>query len=378
VGNVPPVPTPRFARIASGALVAGGIVLLLASGGSAEGWVNSLRCIGQSDAQAIDAQLAEAGSPLAGQGPTFVREGLANDIDPRALVAIAAQETMLMTYGPAQAINNPFGLGPGISFATPAEAIAMAARTLGRYAGDGLVTLPQIGSRWAPVGASNDPQGLNGGWPAGVSAFFSTLGGDPYRPVQASAQDPAPSCAPAGATAAAPASYVMTQPQVIPAVTPTDGPGVVVVWGGQAPVIGGSAMADGADPRTGQPAVLEGFAFPIAAPKGSPISYQPAGDRPVVITSAPGAMVVAPIAGTLRIAAGRAAAAGVGFWVDGPGRDRVGMSPLASYEPGIAEGATVVAGQPLGRATGSTGVTWQRDGVAVAIQPMLAATRPSD
>ena len=372
------VSSPRLARIASGALIAGGVALLVASGGSAEGWVNTLRCTAQADAQAIDAQLAAAGSPLAGQGATFVREGLANDIDPRVLVAIAAQETMLMTYGPAQQINNPFGLGPGIAFPTPAEAIAMAASTLHRYAGDGLVTLPQIGDRWAPPGASNDTQGLNSGWPAGVAAFFTTLGGDPYRPVQASAQDPAPTCAPAGATAAPAASYAMTQPQVIPAVTPTDGPGVVVVWGGQAPVASGSTMADGSDPRTGRAAVLEGFAFPIAAPKGSPVSYQPSGGRPVVITSAPGAVVVAPVSGTLRIAKGRAAAAGVGFWVDAPGRDRVGLGPLASYEPGISQGVRVVAGQPLGRATGSTTIAWQRDGVAVGIQPMLAATRPSD
>jgi len=68
----------------------------------------------------------------------------------------------------------------------------------------------------------------------------------------------------------------------------------------------------------------------------------------------------------------------VGFWVDAPGRDRVGLGPLASYEPGITAGVTVSAGQPLGRATGSTAVSWQRDGVAVGIQPMLAATRPSD
>lgn len=375
---MPGVSTPRFARIASGALVAGGVALLLASGGSAEGWANTLRCTPQADAQAIDVQLSVAGSPLAGQGAAFVREGIANDIDPRVLVAIAAQETMLMTYGPAQEINNPFGLGPDIAFATPADAIARAASTLNRYAADGLVTLPQIGARWAPVGASNDPQGLNGGWAAGVGAFLARLGGDPYRPVQASAQDPTPTCAPAGTTAAPSPDYTAVTPHVIPAVTPTDGPGVVVVWGGQAPVPSGSTIADGADPRTGRTAVLEGFAFPVAAPKGSPVSYQPSGQGPVVIRSAPGALVVAPISGTLRVAAGRTAAAGVGFWVVAPGRDRVGLGPLMSYEPGIAAGVPVVAGQPLGRATGSTTIAWQRDGVVVGIQPMLAATRPSD
>ena len=364
VANLTPVAAPRLARIACGALIAGGIAMMAAGGGTAEGWVNTLRCTAQADAQSLDAQLASAGSPLAGQGATFVREGLANDIDPRVLVAIAAQETMLMTYGPAQRINNPFGLGPGIQFDHPSEAIAMAARTLGRYAGDGLVTLPQIGARWAPVGASNDPTGLNGGWPAGVSTFFSTLGGDPGRPVQASVQDPAPSCAPAAATAAPAASYVVGAPQVIPAVTPPDGPGVVTVWGGGA--------------QAGGPPVLDGFAFPIAPPRGSVVRYSPAGDEPVAITAAAGAAVVAPIAGTLRVAAAADSAAGIGFWVVGAGGDRVGMSPLASYEPGMREGAAVVAGQQIGRSTGSTAVSWRRGGTDMGIHAMLAATRPSD
>lgn len=359
-----PVESPRIARIACGALIAGGVALLAAGGGSAEGWVNTLRCTAQADSQSLDAQLAAAGSPLAGQGATFVREGLANDIDPRLLVAIAAQETMLGTYGPAQEIRNPFGLGPGIAFTDWADAIAMAARTLGNYAGDGLVTVPQMGARWAPVGASNDPTGLNGGWPAGVGTFFSTLGGDPNRPALASAQDPSPTCAPAAATAAPAGAYVSPAPQVIPAVTPTDGPGVVVVWGGARPAGGARVPA--------------GFTFPVAAPKGSPITYSPTGGDAVAITSAAGAAVVAPIAGTLEIASGPDAAAGVGFWVVGADGTRMGLSPLASYDDGIREGSQVVAGQQLGRSTGVTAVSWRRGTTPVAVHDVLAVTRPSD
>lgn len=328
--------------------------------------MNSLRCTAQSDAQAIDAQLAAAGSPLAGDGATFVREGMANDIDPRLLVAIAAQETMLETYGPAQAIHNPFGLGPGIEFADEADAIAMAARTLGNYADDGLVTVEQIGGRWAPVGATNDPGGLNGGWPAGVGTFFATLGGDPTRPVQASAQDPAPTCAPAAATAAP--GYLSSQPAVIPAVTPTDGPGVVVLWGGQPP-----RTTDG-----GESPVLRGFAFPVAAPKGSPVRYADAGEAPVTVTTAAGAAVVAPITGTLRIAGGAARAQGIGFWVVAPGGDRVGLGPLAAYEDGIREGVAVSTGQLLGRSNGAVTVSWKRRDAVMPVHAMLAATRPSD
>lgn len=344
--------------------MAGGVGLLLAGGGSAEGWVNTLRCTAQADAQSLDAQLAAAGSPLAGNGAVFVREGLANDIDPRLLVAIAAQETMLGTYGPSQAIRNPFGLGPGIEFAEWSEAIAMAARTLGNYADDGLVTVSAMGARWAPVGASNDPTGLNGGWPAGVGTFFTTLGGDPNRPALASAQDPAPTCAPAAATAAPAGAYVSPAPQVIPAVTPTDGPGVVVVWGGARPASGVRVPA--------------GFTFPVAAPKGSPIAYGQTGGDAVSITSASGATVVAPITGTLEIAGGPDAVAGIGFWVVGTDGNRIGLSPLASYDEGIREGSQVVAGQPLGRATGATTVSWRRGTTPVALHDVLSATRPPD
>lgn len=337
---------------------------MLATGGSAEGWVNTLRCMAQADAQSLDAQLAATGSPMAGDGAAFVREGLANDIDPRLLVAIAAHETMLETYAPAQAIRNAFGLGPGIAFADESEAIAMAARTLATYAQDGLVTIPQIGARWAPVGAANDPDGLNGGWSQGVGAFFATLGGDPNGPVLASAQDPAPVCAPAAATAAPAGAYVGAAPQVVPAVTPTDGPGVVVVWGGANPA--------------GRTPVLRGFTFPVAAPHGSPVRYPVQAGDGVSISSAAGAAVVAPIAGALEIATGPDAAAGIGFWVVGDDGNRMGLSPLASYEAGIAEGSRVEQGQLLGRSTGVTTVSWRRAGAPTPIHPMLAATRPSD
>ena len=72
-----------------------------------------MTCVAPDDAAGIDAMLARASSPLAGEGATFVSESLAAGLDPRALVAIAAHETMLETYGPSQAINNAFGLGAG-------------------------------------------------------------------------------------------------------------------------------------------------------------------------------------------------------------------------------------------------------------------------
>ena len=139
-----------------------------------------MTCVAPGDAAGLDAMLARAGSPLAGEGATFVYEGLAAGVNPRALVAIAAHETMLETYGPAQAIRNPFGLGPGMAFARERDAIAFAARTLaGNYLPEGRDTLATIGAKWAPLGAANDPGGLNASWTAGVGTYYAALGGDP-------------------------------------------------------------------------------------------------------------------------------------------------------------------------------------------------------
>ena len=176
--------------------VTGAVALATASGSGPDG---VLVCTSPTDAHAIDAMLAQAGSPLAGNGATFVAAGVANGIDPRLLVAIATQETSLETYGPAQAIHNAFGMGPGIAYSSDADAIRAAAENLARnYVADGITTIPAIAAKWAPVGAANDPGGLNDSWSSGVSQFFRALGGNPDLPVVLAAQPD--SC---GATAAA-------------------------------------------------------------------------------------------------------------------------------------------------------------------------------
>ncbi len=157
-----------------------------AGGGSPDG---ALTCVGSTDARGLDAILHTAGSPLSGQGATFVSAGVGAGIDPRLLVAIAAQETMLETYGPAQAIHNAFGMGPGIAYPSDAAGIDAAAANLARsYIADGVTTIPAIAQKWAPPGATNDPGNLNGSWPSGVGQFFRELGGNPDAPVLLTAQ----------------------------------------------------------------------------------------------------------------------------------------------------------------------------------------------
>jgi hypothetical protein len=118
---------------------------------------------------------------LAGLGAVFVREGAAAGIDPRFLVAIAGAETAFATYGPSQAIRNPFGMGPGIAYPSYEAAISAAAKNLAGplYVGDGRVTIPAIQERWAPNGAANDPTGLNSNWTRNVSRYYAELGGGP-------------------------------------------------------------------------------------------------------------------------------------------------------------------------------------------------------
>jgi hypothetical protein len=353
-----------IAALGGAAVVAAGI----ASPAPAQepaGVAGHLSCVALTDAAGLDAILARAGSPLAGEGAAFVSEGLAAGLDPRALVAIAAHETLLETYGPAQAIRNPFGLGPGMAFATERDAIAFAARTLaGHYLPEGRDTLASIGAKWAPLGAANDPGGLNAHWTTGVGAHYAALGGDPALPVRTASQAGGPGCA--AGTALAP----------LPPAQPS-GPPVVTAWGGAAPR------------GEGVPAVIEGFVFPLALPQGAPAVYRDAFGEPgpvecrgarlqcaVTIATTPGAHAVAAAPGTLRGATPAEREEGIAFWLETAGGDRVGYGPLASYAPGMGDGAPVTAGQPLGIDSGLLRIAWTRGGERVDPFPLLEATRP--
>lgn len=333
---------------------------LLAQAETGESPNAALRCVAPTDAAGIDAILAEAGSPLAGEGATFVGVGQATGIDPRALVAIAAHETILETYGPAQAINNPFGLGPGWAFPTEADAIAKAGEVLASfYLAEGRETLGPIGAKWAPIGVANDPTNLNAHWQAGVATYYAALGGDPATTIRLADQPAAPTC---GAVAA------------------STGQPVVWAWDGRPAAVTGPRMRDGADPRNGLPAELTDFVFPLAAPAGQPVGYSDpgpgwdAGSLASLVT-APETLAVAAIAGRLRAGTAPEQERGIAFWIEA-GVDRVAYGPLAAYEPGIAAGAEVRPGQVLGATTGQLAIGWERDGSPVNPYPLLAATLP--
>ncbi len=339
--------------------------------GSASAAASELRCVTPLDGVGIDRNLAAVGSPLTGSGATFVEAAAAVGLDPRFLVAVAGHETIFETYGPARVIHNPFGLGPGWIFGSEAEAIRQAARSLkGGYLDEGRIAIAQIAPKWAPLGAANDPGGLNRSWTAGVGAYYAALGGDPRLPVLLGQQLGSGSCGPRSGA--------------------PSGTGAVVVWDGRTPKTGPVA-SQGGDPYTGSAATIDGFVFPLAAPAGATIAYRNDFTQPgalpgcfgqgwrcvTTILSAPGNTVAAPLGGRLEPATPAEAATGLAFWIRGR-RNRIGLSGLAEYQPGVASGVEVRAGQALGSGTGTLLVAWERGGLRVNPHPMLFATRPSD
>ena len=140
---------------------------------------------GAAVAATIDAWIARRmpGSPLEELGPAMVAGASGSGLDPRLLAAIALQETSLGTAGGGPAVYNPFGLGPGLAFPSWGAGHRLAVRTLAAMHAAGASTIAEIAVHWAPVGAANDPSGLNANWVGGVSAAYAALGGNPAGPV---------------------------------------------------------------------------------------------------------------------------------------------------------------------------------------------------
>ena len=385
---------PGRIRLTAAALAVGATVAASAiAAGSAPDAKSALRCVGPLDAAGIDAILSEGGSPLAGQGATFVSAAASVGIDPRALVAIGAHESVLLTYAPAAAIHNPFGIGPNRVYDDDAASITAAAQLLsGKYLSEGRVTIAQISGKWAPIGVSNDPTNLNANWTTGVSFLYRRLGGNPDQPITLSAQ--------IGSTCGVTATQVQPSP-VGPATTPSPSADTnplvaagrpaptAIVWTGIVPVATGPGMAGGNDPLTGEAATIPGFIFPIlpgdaavkvadtfaaVAPVGASGCYHVPARCTTDLRATTGLPVVAALSGTLLAASAQEQRDGVAFWIQPAGRDRIGYSGLATYAPQIAHRTAVSAGQILGTAPSSLTVPWQRDGHPINAAPLLAAT----
>jgi hypothetical protein len=118
---------------------------------------------------------------MAGQGVAFVASGGRWQLDPRLLVAIAGAESNFgaITCAPFNAWgwgcpNGPYDFA---SWADGIDTVAAGLRT--NYLSEGRTSVALIHQKYAPVGAANDPTGLNNNWTINVSRFMVELGGDP-------------------------------------------------------------------------------------------------------------------------------------------------------------------------------------------------------
>jgi beta-N-acetylglucosaminidase len=116
------------------------------------------------------------GGKLKGMGEVFVRAGKQFNIDPALLTAVAQHETGNGKSRAANEKNNIAGM-MGInglkSYPSIEDSIMDMARNLSKnYLGAGLSSIAKIGAKYAPIGADNDPTGLNNHWVTGVTKYF--------------------------------------------------------------------------------------------------------------------------------------------------------------------------------------------------------------
>jgi beta-N-acetylglucosaminidase len=116
---------------------------------------------------------------LSNHGEKFIEAGRQYNINPNLLASIAMHETGNGTSRSANEKNNIAGMmgKNGLRmYASVEESIFDMARNLRQnYLDKGLDTIAKIGAKYAPVGADNDPTGLNNHWVKGVNNFFGTL-----------------------------------------------------------------------------------------------------------------------------------------------------------------------------------------------------------
>ncbi|WP_161533154.1 phage tail tape measure protein [Bradyrhizobium sp. LCT2] len=122
-----------------------------------------------------------AGTPLAGKYDQIVAAARANRISPALLAGVIAHETgnghVLSGNNVAGLMDPATGMAKKMQFASLDAGISRAGQVVAknyRLAGG---NLDKMGERYAPVGAANDPRGLNGGWPAGVRKQMNALSG---------------------------------------------------------------------------------------------------------------------------------------------------------------------------------------------------------
>lgn len=128
------------------------------------------------------------GGVLKGHGRDFIQFGQEFGVDPVLIAAIVTQES---GHGTSKAIrndNNPGGIMDWNNnwktvkhFSSLNEGIRFTFKNIkNEYINKGLKTIAEIGSKYCPIGAANDPNGLNKFWVPNVSEFYRKIAGGEY------------------------------------------------------------------------------------------------------------------------------------------------------------------------------------------------------
>lgn len=117
------------------------------------------------------------GGALAGHGQDFIQAGQEYGIDQAFLAAVSMTETGNGQVATGNNVAGMMGNGGLMQFGSIRDGIlAEAANIKNLYIDQGLDTIGQIQQKYAPVGATNDPNNLNSNWTKEVIAFMGELG----------------------------------------------------------------------------------------------------------------------------------------------------------------------------------------------------------
>ncbi len=122
------------------------------------------------------------GGALAGHGQDYLNASQKYGVDPALAVVIATLET---GHGSVVTHNNPGGVMDWDNnwstlrdFPSLSEGIDYAVKNLKTgYLDQGLTTIAQIGQKYSPVGAANDPNGTNKDWIPSVTSIYNQITG---------------------------------------------------------------------------------------------------------------------------------------------------------------------------------------------------------
>lgn len=125
---------------------------------------------------ALNGQLKGA---LANSGSLFEQAGKTYGVNPALLAAISMHETGNGNSRAVQIKNNPAGMmgRDGLkSYASLQDGVFDMARNLRKnYLDAGKTSIADIGAKYAPIGAENDPSNLNSYWVKGVQSYYNQL-----------------------------------------------------------------------------------------------------------------------------------------------------------------------------------------------------------